>query len=119
MIAATPPGTYHGCPKDVLPLPAAYAPAADRAAMRFVRAQHSADYVGAYVTDTRLVRRWFPSGWIKDECGQRVWERSVVVTVFFPKLDLPHNPVGHCNDCARLTYVAARTARGWTVWGSY
>ena len=116
---AVAPGTFHGCPRGVLPIPTPYLAAVDRAVLRFVRVKHAGDGVGAYGVDTRLVRRWLPSGWIKDECGRVVWERSVAVTIFFPKLDLGHNPVGRCNACAHLTYIAARTERGWTVWGNY
>ena len=66
-----------------------------------------------------LVRRWLPSDWIKQECGLTVWRRSVAVAVYFPRLDKPHNPIGHCNACAVLTFIAARTLGGWTVWARY
>jgi hypothetical protein len=123
--AGVPAGTFHGCPAHVLPLPTSYEPALDRIVLHFVHdplAARSKDpsYVdGARVTGRILVRRWLPSGWIKDECGRLVWERSVAVSVYFPKLDLPHNPVGHCNECAVSLLIASWTARGWTVWGIY
>jgi hypothetical protein len=66
-----------------------------------------------------LVRHWLPSGWIKRECGPTVWRNSVAVDVYFPRLDKPHNPVGHCNACAHVTFLAALTRGGWTVWGDY
>jgi hypothetical protein len=75
--------------------------------------------VGARVRWIGPVRRWRPSGWIKTECGAAAWRNSVAVDVYFPLLDKPHNPIGHCNDCAHLTFLAARTAGGWTVWGRY
>ena len=65
------------------------------------------------------VRNWLPSGWVEAECGHRVWERSLTVLVYFPRLDKPHNPIGHCNACAQLTFLLARTASGWSVWGRY
>jgi hypothetical protein len=75
--------------------------------------------VGARVRLVILVRDWGPSGWIKSECGRKVWRNSVAVDVYFPRLDKPHNPVGHCNACAHLTFLAARTPGGWSVWGRY
>jgi hypothetical protein len=34
-------------------------------------------------------------------------------------MDLPHNPIGRCNACDRITLMASRTGKGWTVWGIY
>jgi hypothetical protein len=65
-----------------------------------------------------LVRQWLPSGWIKQECGLTVWRRSIAVAVYFPRLEKPHNPIGDCNACAVLTFIAARTG-DWTVWARY
>jgi hypothetical protein len=56
---------------------------------------------------------------IKDECGTTVWERSVEVGVYFPAMDLPHNPIGRCNAYDRITLFPSRTSSGWTVWGIY
>jgi hypothetical protein len=127
--AAPPPGTFAGCPRDTRPLPAgplvSYAPQLRRAVLEFVHTQflklsaHPPDVRGARVVQILLVTRWRPSGWIKTECGATVWRRSVAAVVYFPKLDKPHNPIGHCNDCAHITFLAVRTEGGWTVWGDY
>jgi len=77
------------------------------------------ELAGARVRRVLPVTRWLPSGWIEKECGSVVRERSVAVLVYFPRLDKPHNPVGHCNACAQLTFLLARTPSGWTVWGRY
>jgi hypothetical protein len=125
-----PSGTFSGCPRDTRPLPprplVSYAPAVRGAALQFVRTSFlhlsvtaPAKLVGARITQILLVRDWLPSGWIKTECGLKVWQRSVAVNVYFPRLDPPHNPVGHCNSCAHLVFLAARTQGGWTVWGDY
>ena len=124
-----PVGTFSGCPRDARSLPSAplrtYAPAVRKAVLQFVRttfvhtAQTPDKLGGARTTRVLLVRNWLPSGWIKTECGLRVWRRSVAVGVYFPELDPPHNPVGHCNACARLVFLASRTLGGWTVWGRY
>jgi len=66
-----------------------------------------------------LVRDWLASGWIKEECGRIVWQRSVAVGVYFAAMDVPHNPIGHCNDCDHITFITARTSSAWRVWGSY
>jgi hypothetical protein len=94
--------------------------------LQFVRTSFSkvaqtppSNLVGARVRFVIRVRNWLPSGWIKSECGLRVWRDSVAVDVYFPRLDPPHNPVGHCNACAHVTFLAARTSGGWTVWGRY
>jgi hypothetical protein len=127
--AAVPIGTFAGCPRSPQPLPprlASYEPQVRAAVLAFVRtdflkyAQSSAAQLAdARVRSVILVRRWLPSGWIRTECGVAAWRRSVAVDVYFPHLDRPHNPVGHCNACAHLTFIAARTARGWSVWGRY
>jgi hypothetical protein len=125
---SVPAGTFSGCPRHVLPLPgsaASYAPTVRKVVLRFVAttfaptSKRPKKLGGARTTGVLLVRHWFPSGWIKSECGRSVWERSIAVQVYFPALDLPHNPIGHCNDCARLMFVASRTSTGWTVWGEY
>ena len=125
---SVPFGTFSGCPPHVLPLPdsaAQYAPTVRKVVLRFVattfalRSKTPKKLDGARTTGVLLVRHWLPSGWIKSECGRNVWERSIAVQVYFPALDLPHNPIGHCNDCARLIFIASRTSTGWTVWGEY
>jgi hypothetical protein len=73
--------------------------------------------VGAHVTGVLLVRHWLPSGWIKSECAVKVWQRSVGADVYVPRLDLPHNPVGRCNDCDHIIFLASLTRGGWTIWG--
>jgi len=129
-IAGPPPvGTFSGCPRDTRPLLgplSSFAGPLRMAVLQFVRTSFaklvhspSSQLVGARVRSVILVRNWLPSGWIKSECGLRVWQNSVAVDLYFPRLDLPHNPVGHCNACAHLTFLAARTSGGWTVWGRY
>jgi hypothetical protein len=127
--AGVPSGTFSGCPHNVRPLPArplsSYAPAVRKAVQQFVRtsfvhiSRTPAKLVGARTTTAFLVTNWLPSGWIKSECGSRVWQRSVGVGVYFPAMDPAHNPVGHCNDCARIIFLTSRTLGGWTVWGDY
>jgi hypothetical protein len=56
------------------------------------------------------VRKWFPSGWVKRECGRAVWERSVVVD-----FDLP--AMGPCESCAHVVFLLGKTRRGWITWG--
>jgi hypothetical protein len=124
-----PVGTFAGCPRGVRPLPgqlALYRPTVERVALRFVRTGFlryartpPASLVGARVRRVLPVRDWGPSGWVETECGLRVWERSVTVLVYFPRLDKPHNPIGHCDACAQLTFLLARTRSGWSVWGRY
>jgi hypothetical protein len=130
LIAGSPPvGTFSGCPRDTRPLPGPVS-SLERplriAVLQFVRTSFPkvaqtppSKLVGARVRSVILVRNWLPSGWIKSECGLRVWRNSAAVDVYFPRLDPPHNPVGHCNACAHLTFLAARTTGGWTVWGRY
>ncbi len=65
-----------------------------------------------------LVADWLPSGWVEQECGVKVWQRSVVVPVRFPAMEYP-NPKGPCNDCAGVTFLLGKTTRGWIVWGQY
>jgi hypothetical protein len=48
-----------------------------------------------------------------------VWSRSIAAHVYFPELDLPHNPVGRYNDRDRVTYLISKTANGWIVWRNY
>jgi hypothetical protein len=124
-----PVGTFHGCPRDPRPLPPhlpSYELGVRTAVLRFVRTGFlpfaqtpRSQLVGARVLKVLLVREWLPSGWIKQECGLTVWRRSVAVAVYFPRLDKPHNPIGHCNACAVLTFIAARTTGDWTVWARY
>lgn len=125
---AVPAGTFNGCPHAVWPLPgplASYAPTVRVVVGRFVattlahRSKKPKEFVGARTTGVRLVSGWLPSGWIKAECGRTVWERSVAVSVYFPAMDLPHNPIGRCNDCDHITLITSRTSSGWTVWGIY
>lgn len=124
-----PAGTFTGCPSHTLPLqgaPRSFERTLDSAVLRFVRTSFSkfaqtpsSQLAGARVRFVTLVRDWLPSGWIKSECGGAVWRDSVAVDVYFPRLDKPHNPVGHCNACAHLTFLAARGTHGWSVWGRY
>lgn len=83
------------------------------------RSKTPKQFVGARTTGVSFVRNWLPSGWIKNECGKTVWLRSIAVYVYFPAMDLPHNPIGHCNDCDHMVLITSRTRRGWTVWGIY
>jgi hypothetical protein len=127
--SGVPPGTFSGCPRDTRPLPlqplATYAPAVRSAVLQFVRTSFThishtpAKLAGARTTDAFLVTKWVPSGWIKSECSVALWRRSVGVNVYFPAMDPAHNPVGHCNDCAHIVFLAAQTRGGWTVWGDY
>jgi hypothetical protein len=124
-----PVGTFHGCPRNPQPLPprpVGYETAVRSAVLRFVRTGFlrfartpPSQLVGARVVRVLPVRRWLPSGWIKQECGATVWRRSVAVAVYFPRLDKPHNPVGHCDACAVVTFIGARTGGGWTIWARY
>jgi hypothetical protein len=127
--SGVPPGTFSGCPHDTRPLPgrplAAYAPTVRKAVLQFVRTSFvhlfktPPKIAGARTTQVFLVTNWLPSGWIKRECGIALWRRSVGVSVYFPAMDPPHNPVGHCNACSHLAFLASRTLGGWTVWGDY
>lgn len=126
-----PPGTFNGCPRGTLPLtePATgYAPTVDTVVLRFIHTSYlretrshepKAKLARAKITGVILVRHWLPSGWIKSECGQVVWLRSLAVTIYFPAMNPPHNPVGSCNACAHVVLLTSRTRRGWTVWGIY
>jgi hypothetical protein len=125
---SVPTGTFNGCPQHVLTLPgsaASYAPTVRTVVLRFVattfarRSKTPKQLVGARATGVQLVRHWLPSGWIKRECGNAVWQRSIAVFVYFPAMDLPHNPIGHCNDCDHISFITSRTPTGWTVWGLY
>ena len=125
-LRSVPAGTFSGCPRQVLPLlgsAASYAPTVRKVVLRFVattfacRSKTPKKLVGARTTVVLLVRHWLPSGWIKSECGRTVWERSIAVQVYFPALDLPHNPIGHCNACALTIFIASRISIGWAVWG--
>ncbi len=125
----TPIGTFSGCPHDTRPIPeriTTFQRSLRTAVLQFVRTsfrhitqQPANQLIGARIRTTILVRNWLPSGWIKTECGLTVWRNSVAVDVYFPRLDKPHNPVDHCNACAHLTFIAALTRGGWTVWGRY
>ena len=125
---SVPPGTFNGCPHHVLPLPgaaASYAPKVRAVVLQFVattfarRSNKPKQLIGARTTGVQFVRHWLPSGWIKSECGTAVWQRSIAVFVYFPAMDLPHNPIGHCNDCDHITFITSHTRTGWTVWGLY
>jgi len=122
-LAGTPAGTIAGCPQSTLPLPGTavvYVPSARKVVLRYVRAHPKhLKIAGARTNLVLLMRHWLPSGWVKSECGLRVWERSLVVGVHFPAMDPPHNPVGNCSDCAEIRYLLARTPRGWLVWGLF
>jgi hypothetical protein len=74
---------------------------------------------GARARRVLLVRNWLPSGWVKHECGLAVWQRSVVVAVYYPAMDPPRNPIGHCDACATIEFLVSRTRRGWLVWGEF
>jgi hypothetical protein len=129
MAGSPPVGTFSGCPRDTRPLPepvSSFERPLRIVVLQFIRTSFPklvrsppSQLVGARVRSLILVRSWPPSGWIKTECGVRVWQNSVAVDVYFPRMDPPHNPVGHCNACAHLTFLAARTSGGWTVWGRY
>ena len=116
-----PAGTFDGCPRHVLPLTAplaSYAPIVRSVVQRFVtttfahRSKTQKSLIGARTTGAWLVRTWLPSGWIKDECGKTVWQRSLAVAVYLPAADLAHNPVGHCNDCDHLVFIVSRKPSG-------
>jgi hypothetical protein len=123
-----PSGTFDGCPRHILAIPgsaASYAPTVRTVVLRFVsttfarRSKTPKQLINARATGVQLVRDWLPSGWIKRECGRVVWQRSLAVFVYFPAMDLPHNPIGHCNDCDHIAFMTSRTPTGWTVWGVY
>lgn len=73
---------------------------------------------GAQVGQPFFTRKWLPSGWIRTECGVKVWQRSVAVGVRFPAMEYP-NPKGPCNDCAHVTLLLGKTRHRWVVWGNY
>jgi len=125
---SVPAGTFHGCLHHVLRLPgsaASYAPTVRTLVLHFVattfarRSKTPKQLLGARTTGMQLVRHWLPSGWIKSECGNAVWQRSIAVFVYFPAMDLVHNPIDRCNDCDHITFITSRTPTGWTVWGRY
>ena len=123
-----PAGTFSGCPHDARPLPgplASYVSAVRRDVLAFVHtsfthiARTPRKLIGARITSVFLVRHWLPSGWIKSECGLKIWQRSVGADVYFSKMDLPHNPIVHCSACDRIIFLASLTRGGWTIWGDY
>lgn len=125
--AAKPVGTFNGCPTGLLPVPAGYRIQARRAAAVFLHTTYARwnrvhhwgiRLAGAEVGTPVLVRHWLPSGWIEEECGKRVWLRSVVVGIGFPAMEYP-NPVGPCNACAHVAFLLGRTSGGWIAWGNY
>lgn len=125
---SVPSGTFNGCPGHILPLPgsqSAYGPTVRKVVLRFVgttfasKTKTPKKLAGARTTGVQPVQTWLPSGWIKSECGATVWERSLAVFVYFPAMDLPHNPIGHCNACDHIAFITSRTRSGWTVWGDY
>jgi hypothetical protein len=122
-----PVGTFNGCPVGLKPLSTTYKPAARHAAIVFLATTYvkwnkerhwGLRLAGARVGDPFPVRRWLPSGWIKTECGNQVWRRSVGVGVRFPAM-LYRNPKGPCNACAHVTLLLGETPRGWVTWGNY
>jgi hypothetical protein len=117
--AGTPAGTFAGCPAGLRPVPANYLAATPPVAVRFAKAHAQGTRTrGAHATLVLRVPHWFPSGWIKTECGLTVWQRSVAVNVEFPAMEYP-NPKGPCDACAHLVYLLGYTAHGWKVWGNY
>ena len=125
--ATKPAGTYNGCPTGLLRVPATYRTEGRRAATAFLHTTYARwnrlhhwgiRLAGAQIGSPILVRHWFPSGWIKDECGQTVWLRSVAVGVGFPAMEYP-NPIGPCNACAHIVFLLGKTRRGWITWGNY
>ena len=125
-LAATdgkPVGTFYGCPVGLLPLSTTYKPAVRRAAIVFLTTTYakwnkerhwSMRLAGARVGIPFPVRHWLPSGWIKTECGNQVWQRSMGVGVRFPAMEYP-NPKGPCNDCAHVTLLLGKTHHGWVT----
>lgn len=129
-LAAThgkPVGTFNGCPAGLQPLPSKYKTASRHAAIVFLTTTYATwnkerhwgmMLKGAQVGEPFLVRHWLPSGWIKTECGNEVWRRSVGVSVRFPAMEYP-NPKGPCNACAHVTLLLGETRHGWMTWGNY
>jgi hypothetical protein len=129
-LAATqgkPVGTFYGCPVGLQPLSTTYKPAARRAAIVFLTTTYAKwnkeRHWGMRVAGARVgipfpVRHWLPSGWIKTECGNQVWQRSVGVGARFPAMEYP-NPKGPCNACAHVTLLLGKTHHGWVTWGNY
>jgi hypothetical protein len=122
-----PVGTFNGCPVGLQPLSTTYKPAARHAATVFLTTTYAMwnkerhwgmRMAGAQVGEPFFVRHWLPSGWIKAECGNKVWRRSLGVNVGFPAMEYP-NPLGPCNDCAHVTLLLGKTQRGWVTWGNY
>jgi hypothetical protein len=126
--AAKPYGTFNGCPVGLLPLPSArtsYVAPARRVALRFLKTTFASmnrrhhwhlKLADANVRSVVPVPHWLPSGWIRSECGARVWQRSLAVGIWFPAMDYA-NPKGSCADCDHVTLLLGRTDRGWVVWG--
>ena len=122
-----PVGTFHGCPHGLQALPLSWRHEAATEAMTFLTTTYGAwnrqrhwglRMAGAQAGAPFLVRRWLPSGWIKRECGQTVWARSVGVTFIFPAMEYP-NPKGPCNACAHVTLLLGKTRSAWVTWGNY
>jgi hypothetical protein len=122
-----PAGTFNGCPSGLVPPPSTYKPAVRHAASVFLTTTYAKwneerhwgmRLTGARVGEPFLVRHWLPSGWVRTECGNGVWRRSVGVNVSFPAMEYP-NPKGPCNDCAHVTLLLGKTSRGWVTWGNY
>jgi hypothetical protein len=128
--AGTPFGTFNGCPTGLLRQPSnpgGAAPTVRRVALRFLvttyaQMNRSRDWglklTGAKAGRVLLVRDWLPNGWVKQECGLKVWQRSLVAFIRLPAMEYP-NPKGPCNDCAGIEFLLGKTTRGWTVWGQY
>ena len=126
-VGGKPVGTFNGCPRSLQTLPALWRPQARAEARKFLTTTYATwnrerhwglRLAGAEEGPPFLVRHWLPSGWIKTECGQTVWARSVGVTFVFPAMEYP-NPKGPCNDCAHVTLLLGKTPTGWLTWGNY
>jgi len=129
-LAATPQnpvGPFSGCPGGLQPLSTTYKAAARHEAIVFLATTYAKwntqrrwgmRLAGTQVGEPFLVLRWLPSGWIKTECGNDVWRRSVAVRIRFPAMEYP-NPKGPCNACAQLTLLLGKTHQGWVTWGNY
>ena len=122
-----PVGTFSGCPRGLQALPLTWRHEAATGAMTFLTTTYATwnrerhwglRMAGAQEGAPFLVRRWLPSGWIKSECGQTVWARSVGVTFVFPAMEYPY-PKGPCNACAHVTLLLGKTRNAWVTWGNY
>jgi hypothetical protein len=120
-------GTFNGCPRGLKALPVTWRVQARAEAREFLTTTYAAwnrerhwglRLAGAQEGAPFLVRHWLPSGWIKSECGQTVWARSVGVTFVFPAMEYP-NPKGPCNACAHVTLLLGKTPTRWVTWGNY